>query len=145
MKLFLLCTEIGLIPVGDEAYEEKKKLRLGVTYRADISVPRNLLFHRKYFAMLKAAWVLLREEERKNFRSEDNFRLYVQMCAGFVEPRYDINGEKFLEVPKSISFSSMDEAEFSDLYNKVGDVVLFLLLQNGVTEEQLNDMIHNFL
>lgn len=55
MKLQLLNTTRGLVPLYDEDFEEKKKLKLGTEYTAEIKVSRNSKFHRKYFALLNAA------------------------------------------------------------------------------------------
>lgn len=55
MKLLLLNTAQGLKPCYDEDFEERKKLKIGQEYMADVKVPRNLEFHKKYFALIKCA------------------------------------------------------------------------------------------
>ena len=52
MILLLKNTVEGLKPLYDDDYEEKRKLKIGEVYKADIKPmkPRNLQFHRKYFA-----------------------------------------------------------------------------------------------
>lgn len=57
---------------------------------------------------------------------------------------YDITGQKFLERAKSISFSSMDEAEFSEVYSRVLDTILTILTMDGVSEEQFNNILANY-
>lgn len=60
MKLYLLNTREGLKPMYDEDYDEKKKLKIGEVYEAEIRQPRNLRFHRKYFALLVRGNILTR-------------------------------------------------------------------------------------
>lgn len=56
MKIKLLNTSVGLKPLFDEDFEEKKKLKIGEVYEATIKRPRNLSFHRKYFGLINLAW-----------------------------------------------------------------------------------------
>ena len=48
MKLDLKCTAEGFFAVwGDDAYEQKRKLKVGKTYTATIKEQRNPKFHKK--------------------------------------------------------------------------------------------------
>ena len=67
MKIKVKCTAHGLIPLYDDDFEEKKRLKEGQEYIVDVKLARNLNFHRKYFAMLGAAWALLTERQRSFF------------------------------------------------------------------------------
>lgn len=55
MKLNLLNTAHGLVPMYEDDFDEKKKLRIGQVYKADITVPRNTSFHRKAFALIDSS------------------------------------------------------------------------------------------
>ena len=45
MEILLLNTTLGLIPIGDESYDNRKKLKLNVVYKIDIKEKkRNYLF-----------------------------------------------------------------------------------------------------
>ena len=48
MKLFLRNTISGLVPLYPSDFDEKRKLKLGWDYEADIVHPRNLGFHKKF-------------------------------------------------------------------------------------------------
>ena len=61
MKLLLQNTAVGLVPLYDSDFDEKRKLKLGQVYQADIKVVRNINFHRKMWSMLNTAWALLPE------------------------------------------------------------------------------------
>ena len=82
MKLQLLNTISGLVPCYDEDFDEKKKLKLGEVYEAEIKLVRNPKFHRKFFSLLNCAWEYLPEGRRNGFRTKENFRRYLTVAAG---------------------------------------------------------------
>lgn len=144
MNLKLHNTIYGLIPVYDEDYDEKLKLKLGETYTAKIKLTRNLAFHRKYFAMLRCAWDLQSEAVQNHFRNNfTQFRKTVQIAAGISEPVYVISRKEFVEQAKSISFESMSEEEFIDLYKSVKNVLFDVFLKN-VSESDFMHMLTNY-
>ncbi len=144
MEIHLVRTSLGLQAYSDEDYDLLKKIKVGSVVKAKIVQPRNVKFHRKFFAMLNAAWDCLTEQQRDNLHSKDNFREQLLITSGFVEPLYDMYGQKFLERAKSISFAKMDEPAFSEVYNRVLDTILTLLVGNGVSEEEFNYILRNY-
>lgn len=143
MKLNLLCTQHGLVPMYDEDYDLKKRLKIGQTYVADVKVARNVGFHRKYWALLNAAWSLLPERTSNGFRSLEGFRSYVIVAAGFYELYFNPRLKEFVEVPKSISFEKMDEVEFGELYDRSKDVI-WSIIGRYVSEEDFERCLINF-
>lgn len=86
-----------------------------------IKKPRNIHLHRKFFAMIRALWEL--DNISNNFSSEDALRAWITIAAG----HYDLmqfDGGIEARIPKSISFASMDETEFTDFYNRAVNAVL---------------------
>lgn len=143
MKLFVVSTPRGLVPLGDDDYEEKKKLKLGQTYSVEVKVARNVDFHRKYFALISYAWEFLNEQETERFRTKENFRKYVEVAAGHCDVIFHPRLQEYVEIPKSISFGKMDNAEFSDLYKRVKDVI-FSIIGNRVTQDQFERLLLDF-
>ena len=74
------------------------------------------------------------------FEQFNPFRYWLTMKAGYVDVHTTKEGTMFL--PQSISFSSMDELEFSEYYSKLLDVVLKV---TGNTSEEIEKEILNFL
>lgn len=144
MEIHLLRTSTGLRPYSDDDYEEMKKIKVGTIVKANIVRPRNAKFHRKFFSMIRAAWDCLTEQQRINLRSVDTFREQLLITSGFSEPLYDLNGQKFLEKAKSISFAKMDEPAFNEVYSKVLDTILTVMVANGVTEDEFNNILQNY-
>ena len=143
MKLLVVSTPRGLVPLGDDDYEEKKKLKLGQTYSVEVKVARNVDFHRKYFALISYAWEFLDEKEADTFKTKENFRKYLEISAGHCDVIFHPRLREFVEIPKSISFSKMDNAEFSILYERVKDVI-FSIIGNRVSKQEFERLLLDF-
>jgi hypothetical protein len=137
MKIYVKKTLTGLIPVYNSDHEALKecKLKIGEEYEVEIKKKRNYKFHKKYFALVNLCF-----ENQSVFEDINDLRYYLTMKSGYVKKVNTGTGEMF--IPKSISFSSMDEIEFTDLYQKtINTVCLFL----GIDESDLLDEILNFM
>lgn len=124
-----------IVPGGAMALNSAEASKLddlvGQEVRAMISRPRNLAFHKKYFALLKTGHDIARTE-----LNLEQFRLYVQAGAGYCEFLEGKDG--LIAIPKSISFASMDEIDFQRLYN---DVLNFICETWGLDEGQINAIV----
>ena len=144
MKLLLLNTSQGLKPCYDSDYEERKKLKIGETYMADIKVPRNLEFHKKYFALIHCAWEYQNEKVVAHFRHNvELFRKSVEITAGWCEMQYSIKRKEWIEAPKSIAFDKMDQAEFDSHYENVKTVLFTVFLKN-ISEVEFQTNLASF-
>ena len=124
-------------------YEERRKLKLGEVYTAEIKLMRNVDFHRKYFKLISLAWEYLNEKQQAFIKTKENFRKYLEVSAGHCEPFYSKTLNDWVDAPKSISFEKMDNAEFSDLYDRVKDVLYATFLQN-ISQEEFEKTLSNF-
>ena len=143
MRLLVVNTPRGLVPFGDDDYDQKKKLKVGETYNVEVKVARNVEFHRKYFALISYAWEFLNEAEVERFRDKENFRKYIEIAAGHCEVIYHPRLQEFVEIPKSISFGSMDNTSFGDLYKRVKDVI-FSIIGARVSEKEFERLLLDF-
>lgn len=146
MEILLYNTPSGLKPCYDEDYDEKKKLKIGEIYKAKITIPRNIKHHRKFFAMLKTCWEYQSEERRaKMFQNSfDLFRQTVLLAAGISNRIWDVNAKRFIDIPKSISFSNMTQTEFDEVYNRCFDVLCSTFVSH-VSRYELESNFYNFL
>lgn len=144
MEIHLVRTSLGLQAYADEDYEQLRKIKVGSVVKANIVHPRNVKFHRKFFSLIRAAWDCLTEQQRINLRSVETFREQLLIISGFSEPLYDLNGQKFLERAKSISFAKMDEPAFNEVYSKVLDTILTIMVADGVSEDEFNNILKNY-
>lgn len=153
MKMRLIRTLTGYTTADAEAQKIAQRHKPGQVVVADVVVPRNSKFHRKYFALLKLGFEYWEPEHgqartykghviEKNF---ERFRGDVAILAGFYEATWNINGDLRLE-PKSISFVKMEEDEFEQLYNKTIQVLLDkVLAAKGFTPAEVDRAVEELL
>ena len=134
MKLYVKNTLSGLIPLYDSDYSEKKKLKIGEEYEAEIRRPRNYLFHKKFFALVNVGW-----NNTQLDMPFETYRRYVTMKAGYFKIYKTPKGE--LVEPESIGFASMDQSTFEELYSRVLDVIIDDI---GVSGDDIESEILNF-
>lgn len=142
MRLNLLNTAHGLVPIDEDSFDEKKKLKIGQVYQAELKVKRNYLFLKKYFALINCAWEYLPESQTKGFKTKEIFRKWCEIQAGHCDILQFKNGD-VMRLPKSIAFDSLDEAAFMDVYDSVKDVI-FGLIGRYVSEEEFEKNLLNF-
>lgn len=144
MKINVLNTVQGLVPLTDDDYDEKKKLKLGRKYTVSVKEARNYDFHKKYFALINLTWEYLNEEQEKFFNnSKEVFRKSLEVTAGHCERIFSFKEKNWVDIPKSVAFDKMDEFEFRDLYDSVKNVIFSSILR-GISEEEFNKNLINF-
>lgn len=136
MKLWLKNTLHGLIPLYPSDYEEKKKLKIGQDYEANVIRPRNIGFHKKFFALLNIGF--------SNQDHFDNFEVYravkIMECGYYKTIKTERNREIYL--PESISFASMDADAFQKLY----DIMVQRIISDlHISIEDIESEIINFI
>ena len=148
MKGQFIATAQALIPACDEARRIVAKAKAGQRVDCDVSFPRNVRFHRKFFAMLNLgydAW----EPDGLKYKGEavqksfERFRHDVLILAGYYEPVYCVNGKTRL-LAKSISFGRMSEDEFEEVYSRVADVILQKILTK-YTRDDLDIVVEQMM
>ncbi len=138
----------ALIPADDESAEALTRIKAGDMVRVKWSRPRNVKFHRKFFAMLGVGFDAWEPPElahkglpvQKNF---ERFRKDVVIAAGFYEPVANLKGEVRAEA-HSISFGNMEEDEFEKVYGAVANVLLQKVLRN-YTRGDLDRVVEELL
>lgn len=122
-------------------------LEPGEIVNVEMVIPRNPRFHRKFFALLQVgfeAWEPGRKHKShkgqpitKNF---EQFREDITILAGYYEQTFDLAGRMRLRA-KSISFSSMDDAEFEVVYSAVADTLLEKVLTTYAGRDDLDEVV----
>src|SRR5690625_4308292 len=144
MKIFVKNTSSGLIPMNDQDYENKRKLKIGEVYQVSVKLARNYRFHKKYFALINLAWEYLNEKQTEMFKTMDVFRKTIEVSSGHCERIYSIRKKEWFDIPKSISFDKMSEDEFSELYSSVLDTLLKMVFFD-MDEKQVENELLNFM
>ncbi len=141
-----------MLPVTKQDVEALEKIKAGDGIKCKFVRKRNLWFHKKFFALLNYAydiweppevkWQIRKDKDpvtaEKNF---ERFRKDITIKAGYYTIVMTLKGEARAEAD-SISFDSMDEDEFAQVYGKVLNVIMKLVLTN-YTEQDINRVIEN--
>lgn len=134
MDVYLKNTLHGLIPLYPSDYDNKKKLKIGETYKAVITRPRNYEFHKKFFALVN-----LGHENTSLEMPFDVYRKYLIQKAGFFKAYNTTKGTYF--EAESISFANMSKDTFDDLYSRVVNEVIKDI---GTTTEEIEKQLIEF-
>jgi hypothetical protein len=89
---------------------------------------------------MRTAWAYQNEKRQTFFKTFDNFRKAVELSAGSFDLVYSIEQKEWVQTHKSISFGSMDESEFQELYERVKDV-LFDIFLTHITQEEFEKVL----
>lgn len=143
MEITLVKMYNALSPADEEDYDKLASLPGGVALKASVKVQRNIRFHRLYFSMIRTAWAYIPEDMQQSlFRNDvELFRKSVEVVAGVCDRVYNPRLKDWIDIPKSISFASMDEAEFREVYNKVREVLFEYYLQQYLGVTEFNKMV----
>ena len=109
----------GLAPVDQASWDllAGDRIRIGDDVMCNITKPRNLKFHRLFFAMIHATF-----EMQDEYETHEQWRAVVTAGAGYCD-FIESKENQLVAVPKSIAFGRMDETQFAKLYQ---DVLTFI-------------------
>jgi len=114
----------GLKPADESAEEALRKIAINSVVAIKLKRPRNLGHHRKFFALLKIVF-----ENQELYKSEQALLAAIKIATGHCVPLVLADGTKAF-VPSSISFASMDQAEFEAFWEKVVSLVCTKIIPN---------------
>ena len=127
-----------LIPANAQAEEALNAIPKGEWRRVKVWLPRNTKHHRKYFALLNAIF-----PHQSMWPTFNKFREKFEEALGFGEYHVNGRGERYFE-KDSIDFSSMDQSEFEEFYERAVDLILTRILpgvQSDDLEREINDIL----
>lgn len=159
MKIDMVKINNALTPHGPQAEEWLKKIKNGQQVQADVVRPRNVQFHRKFFALLHLGYDNWEPPEippeslraaklppgimpQKDF---DEWRKDIIILCGHYKVVYRGKGEEFRLVAKSISFANMEQEEFDRLYNKAINVLIQNAFTQDLTPGEIDNMVNQYL
>ena len=133
----LVKTSMGLSPYTDEDAIELRQVGIGDILQAKALDQRNVQHHRKFFALIRVVYDNMPEQFDRHFPTQDDLRHELIKRAGFYKEYIDLKGNKQYRAD-SISFDSMGQKRFDELYNKVLDVVVqWFLFDRDVLEGEI--------
>jgi hypothetical protein len=135
MQITLIKTLNGFKLAYNSDHELAKKIPLNEPIIYEWKKPRNLKFHKKFFALLNLVF-----ENQERYNNLDHLRKDLTISAGYYDLRLNIEGVEIREA-KSISFAKMTDTEFSDYYNRIIDVVVKWL---GIDKDDIIQNINQY-
>ena len=153
MDLFAIKRPNGFQITGEVFEELFEKLSNGQTYKIKVTKSRNPNFHAKVLGMLRTAfdyWEPTSSQLPQGVdvvKDFDRFRKDLTIQAGFYEIVWLLNGKFILEA-KSISFDSMEQTEFEELFNAYVDVILNspnIVPKDELSAKAFRDLIVSYL
>lgn len=136
--------QFGVLCPADSGNEELLESLKPGEYKAIVTKPRNIKFHRKFFALVNFAFdqwhpnIVIYKNQSVS-KNRERFRKDLIILSGYGDPVINLKGEVRIEA-KSISFANMNEVEFDALYSEVINVILDKILTN-YTREDLDDVL----
>ena len=123
----------SFMPVTQHDKDAVRRIKIGDAITVKFSRPRNYNFHKKYFALISFAFDVWEPEEgpEKNF---ERFRKEITMLSGYYHTVPSVKGGVRYEAD-SISFASMDEDTFTQVYEKTISALLKWVLRNYTRED----------
>lgn len=109
----------ALIPSDEQGRELLSAVRDGREVMVTFKPARNIRHHRLLFAMLK-----LIVERTNKFDSTENALIALKIACGLVDPFIDAHSGKTFFVPRSISFASMPQNDFSAFFDRATYVAI---------------------
>ena len=154
MELQLIKMPGGLFrPANQHDADAVRNISNGSVLNGKFVQPRNPKFHRKFFAMLGfffELWEIPDDLEYKGIKPEknyDQFRKDILILAGFRDMVATIKGEVRF-VAQSISFASMGDDEFTEVYRLVFNTCWRHVMNTTIvklTPEQAENNINQML
>lgn len=127
----------GLVPVDAEGEAVFQQWALNTVVKVAVTRPRNIAFHRKFFALLNVGF-----EHQEAFGNFESYRKAIIIDSGYFKAFRLLDGSMHFEA-QSIAFAKMTEDDFSKMYKNAIDSVLKLL--HGSTEDEINAAVDEVL
>lgn len=121
--------------------EHKKLFKFSDNDHIEITTwkTRDIVKHRKYFALMNCALYHLPEDS--NITSIEVLRKTIQICIGNCDIAFDMEGNKQLQA-HSISFKGMDQVEFDKLYTDSLNYITRVILKHIPYDDFVNDILN---
>jgi hypothetical protein len=117
-RLLLRRTLSGFVPDDEASAELARKFAVNETYKAEVTKPRNLKMHRRYWALVTMVF-----HNCDQFKSVEQCHQYLKLRAGHSTTVVSkTTGEVYL-VPDSIAFDKLDDTGFQEFWNKIVGVI----------------------
>lgn len=117
----------ALFPADSLSEERIASIKDGTAVKATITIPRNIKFHRLFFALLDV--VYNGQSDPKQFPCIEALLYSLKRAMGYVVEFKGTSGA-IEYLPCSIAFDKMDEVSFREFFDSAVDLILKNILPN---------------
>lgn len=133
-ELYLMRTVGGLKACDDAGVDALRKIKTGEIVQCEITRPRNVAHHRKFWALLNVFW-----QATGDWSSTYGVLIELKVRLGHVQEVLLRDTGELVRVPKSISFARMDQSEFDVFYERC--IAELCKMGGGIEEEALRQEV----
>lgn len=123
-----------LEPVDEAGTEALRKIKLGKVVRCEITQPRNVQHHRKFFALLTTVWNASGE-----WPSVEDLLIELKCRLGITREVILRDSGEVVKVVGSISFAKMDQGQFDVFYEQ--SIRELCRMAGGIEEQALREAV----
>lgn len=132
--LYLTRTIHGFGAVDDAGKEILRKIKLGKMVRCEITQPRNIQHHRKFFALLNTVWAAAGD-----WPTVDDLLVELKIKLGITKDVVIRESGEVVKIVGSISFAAMDQIEFEKFYESA--IQALCLMTGGIESDILRQLV----
>lgn len=133
MAKFLAVKNLGSLRAADEAGAEALRgIANGATVMVEVKRPRNLQHHKLFWTLMT---VVHENMDHERYPTVEDLCAAIKIAAG-LRQRIELPNGDVGFIPGSIAFHKMDQAAFSEFYERVCDLIAAHFLP-GVTSNEL--------
>ena len=120
MARFLASKHFSSLRPTDQAGEDAiRKLGQGEVVMIEMKRSRNIKHHRMFWALMSLVW---ENQDTVRYPTVDDLVSAIKIAAGH-RTRIELPNGEIGFIPGSIAFHKMDQAAFSDFYDRVCDLI----------------------
>lgn len=134
---FICAKHLGSLRPVDQAGEDAlRKIGVGQLVTVEVKRPRNIKFHRLYWALVTIVWEQLDE---RRYPTVEDLHAAIKIAAG-LRTRIVLPDGTVGFIPGSIAFHKMSQSDFDSFYDRVCNLVAKHFLP-GVTDAELRNEV----
>ena len=145
MAVILLAKKLrALYPVDEAGEDWLRRLAQGEIIEVSVRRPRNVRFHRLFWALASLCWS--QTDDKARYPTVESLVVDMKIATGHCDRRQAVvDGQTMLVLtPRSISFAAMDDTEFAAFYDSCSDWVAAHVLP-GVSRADLRAEIESMI
>jgi len=132
--LYLIRTLTGFAAVDDAGKDLLRKIKIGKVVKCDVSQPRNIKHHRKFFALLNTVWTAAGD-----WPTVDDLLVELKIKLGITREVVIRESGEVVKIVGSISFAAMDQEAFDTFYERAIQALCFMV--GGMDPGMLRDEV----